>query len=72
MEGLLMLKNLSGVKLMKKILHKPCIYCGEIIEFDEYDLRYGSRDFPNIIYTKTKRKTVTLAHRDCYFKEIKK
>lgn len=56
---------------MKKILHKPCIYCGKDIEFDEYDLRCGSSDFPDIIYTKSKRGTVTLAHRDCYFKNIK-
>lgn len=57
---------------MKKILIRRCIYCGEIIEFDEYDLRYGARDFPDIIYSKSKRGTVTLAHRDCYFKEVKR
>ena len=56
---------------MKKILHKPCIYCGKDIAFDEYDLKYGSRDFPDIRYAKSKRKTVTLAHRDCYFKKLK-
>ena len=56
---------------MKKILHKPCIYCGKDIAFDESELRYGSREFTDIIYAKSKRKTVILVHRDCYFKEIK-
>lgn len=52
-------------------INKPCIYCGQNIKFDTYDCRYGSSDYPAIIYAKSKRGHVLLAHRDCYFKEQK-
>lgn len=48
-------------------INRPCTFCGENITFDTYDCRYGSSDYPAIIYSKSKRGTITLAHRDCYF-----
>ena len=44
-------------------IHKPCIICGKMCDY------LNGKTNSNIVYIKTKRRTVVLVHRDCIEKE---
>ena len=54
-----------GTLIMKYDIHQPCIICGECCDY------LNGKTNSNIVYIKTKRRSVVLVHRTCIEKEKK-
>lgn len=52
-------------------INKSCIYCGQNIEFDTYDCRYGASDYPAIIYAKSKKGSCSSGTQGLLFQRTK-